>query len=1080
MNLAHWASGHRRSILFLVALLALAGLAAGLRLPVSLFPHVDFPRVVVSTDAGDRPADQMVIAVTRPVEQAVRSVPAVVGLRSTTSRGSAELSINFGWGSDMVAAMLQVESAVNQTLPSLPPGSAFTVRRMDPTVFPVAAYSLTSDTASLIELRDLAVYQLVPLLSAIDGVARVAVMGGHLKEYRVEVDPAKLAAFGLSFADVAGALSASNILQAVGRLEDHYKLYLLLSDTRIRALPDVENTVLRSGAAGLVRLSDIARVYPTTRPQWLRVTADGHDAVLVQIYQQPGGNTVRIVRDVRQRLDQYRDKIPAGVHVANWYDQSQLITESAKSVRDAILIGVGLAALVLLVFLHNLRITLVAILVVPSVLASTIVLLHVLHMSFNIMTLGGMAAAVGLIVDDAIVMVEHIVRRLREHKGEAARAIREAAMELTRPLAGSSAATIVIFAPLAFLSGVTGAFFKALSLTMASSLAISFLLAWLAVPLLAEHLLHARDAEQEDAGPVFRWIQTAYGRLLTRLLTRPAWVLVGVLPLLGAGWFAYHQVGSGFMPHMDEGGFILDYRAAPGTSLSETDRLLRQVEGILRAQPAVDTYSRRTGAQLGGGITEANQGDFFIRLKPLPRAPIKQVMDQVRSRIETEVPGLELEMALLMEDLIGDLTAVPQPIEIKLYSDDIAALHTTAPRVAETIRNIPGVVDVNDGVVVAGDAVNIIVDRDKAALEGMDPDTITHQLNAWLSGVVTTQVQEDLKQVGVRVWVPRAARQRTEQLRDIRVRAADGHSFPLRRVARVDVQTGQPQIVRDDLKPMVAVTARISGRDLGSTVRDVKAALDGPGLLPNTLYYALGGLYKQQQIAFRGLIAVFVAALALVFLLLLFLYEEFSAAVSILLAPLLATAAVFIGLWLTGIELNISAMMGMTMIVGIVTEISIFYFTEYHELRRMTPHRWEALIRAGQNRMRPITMTTVAAILALLPLALALGQGSAMQQPLAVAIIAGLLVQIPLVIVVVPLVYKLLARIQMDAPPHSPDRGLWTGPGPGREPDRAAVPGTDHLDGGHPGPGGDSRGNTVVLRDPGTRRGGDRLRQRSP
>ena len=1017
MNLAHWAAGHRRSILFLVVLLALGGIVAGLGLPVSLFPHVEFPRVVVSLDAGDRPADQMAVAVTRPVEQAVRSVPAVVGLRSTTSRGSAELSINFDWGSDMVAAMLQVESVVNQTLPSLPAGTVFTVRRMNPTVFPVAAYSLSSDTASLIELRDLALYQLVPLLSAVDGVAHVGVMGGQRKEYRVEVDPAKLTAFGLSLADVAGALSASNVLEAVGRLEDRYKLYLLLSDTRIRALGDVESTVLRSGDNGLVRLSDIATVYPATEPRWLRVTADGHDAVLVQIYQQPGGNTVRIVRDVRQRLDGYRDRIPPGIRVANWYDQSQLITESAGSVRDAIAIGVGLAAVVLLVFLRSMKIALVAILVVPAVLASTVLLLKVLHMSFNIMTLGGMAAAVGLIVDDAIVMVEHIVRRLREHKGaQPDLVVREAAIEFTRPLAGSSAATIIIFAPLAFLSGVTGAFFKALSLTMASSLVISFLLAWLAVPLLAEHLLHARDAEREDAGPVFRWIQAAYGRLMTRLLARPVWVLLGVLPLLGAGWFAYHQVGSGFMPHMDEGGFVLDYRAAPGTSLSETDRLLRQVEDILRADPAVDTYSRRTGAQLAGGITESNEGDFFVRLKPPPRAPIDQVMDRVRSRLQTEVPGLEVEMALLMEDLIGDLTAVPQPIEIKLYGDDVTALHASAPRVADTIRRIPGVVDVNDGVVVAGDAVNLVVDRDKAALEGMDPDAVTRQLKAWLSGVVTTRVQENLKQVGVRVWVPRSARARIEQLQDVRIRAPDGHSLPVRRVAHIEVQTGQPQIVRDDLKPMVAVTARISGRDLGSTIRDIKAALRRPGLLPHSLYYTLGGLYRQQQIAFQGLIAVFVAALALVFVLLLFLYEEFSAAVSILLAPLLATAAVFIGLWITGIELNITAMMGMTMIVGIVTEISIFYFTEYHELRRTTPQRWEALIRAGQNRMRPITMTTVAAILALLPLALALGQGSAMQQPLAVAIIAGLLVQIPLVIVVVPLVYRLLARIRMDVP----------------------------------------------------------------
>jgi len=1011
MDISHWASRHRRSILFLLVILTGAGIAAGFKLPVALFPHVDFPRVVVSIDAGDRPADQMIIAVTQPVERAVRSVPGVADLRSTTSRGSAELSINFAWGDDMVAAMLQVESAINQVMPELPAGARFSVRRMDPTVFPVAAYSLTSDTRSLVELRDLSEYQLVPLLSSIDGVAKVWTQGGEQAEYRVEVDPDKLSAYGLTFNEVATTLSASNVLQAVGRMEDHYKLYLMLSDTRIQSLNTVSSTVLRSGNNGVVRVSDIASVYPSTTPQWLRVTADGHDAVLVQVYQQPDGNTVQIVQDVEQHLTAYRNKLPSGVRIANWYDQSQLITASASSVIDAIAIGAALAAVVLFLFLRSVKITLVAILIVPSVLATTMLLLYVLHMSFNVMTLGGMAAAVGLIVDDAIVMIEHIIRRLRQRSNDLALTIRDAAIEFTPPLAGSSTATIIIFAPLAFLTGVTGAFFKALSLTMASSLVISFLLAWLAVPLLAEYLLVKSDAEHEDIGPQFRRILHGCERLLPRLLKKPWLVMLGVGPLLILGYVAYTQVGTGFMPHMDEGGFILDYRAPAGTSLTETDRLLRQVDKILQSTPAMATYSRRTGAQLGDGLTEANEGDFFVRLKPFPRAPIDQVMDEVRQRIEDEVPGLDIEMALLMEDLIGDLTAVPQPIEITLYSDKSDELMQTAPRVADAIGKIAGVVDVNDGIMLAGDAVNIVVDRDKAALEGIDPDAVTQQLDAWFNGLVATQVQQDIKLVGVRVWVPPAQRDRIRAIDDIWLRTPDGHRFPLQRIAHVTVQTGQPQITAENLKRMVAVTARINGRDLGSTINAVKQVLNKSGFLPADMYYELGGLYRQQQIAFQGLIAVFAAALALVFLLLLFLYEEFAAAIAIMISPLLATAAVFIGLWLTGIELNITAMMGMTMIVGIVTEIAIFYFSEYHELLRAGVDGHQALVQAGVNRLRPITMTTLAAVLALLPLALGWGQGSAMQQPLAVAIISGLLVQVPLVVLAMPVAYSLLQKV---------------------------------------------------------------------
>jgi CzcA family heavy metal efflux pump len=1012
MGVAYWAATHRRSILFFIVIVSLAGIGAGLKLPVALFPHVDFPRVVVSLETGDRPADQMVIAVTRPVEQAVRSVPGVRGMRSNSSRGSAELSINFQWGEDMVAAMLQVESAVNQALPALPAGTSFSIRRMDPTVFPVAAYSLTSETVSLIKLRDLAQFQLLPLLSSIDGVARVAILGGRQAEYRVEIAPEKLAAYGLTFQEVAQSVSAGNVLQAVGRMEDQYKLYLMLSDTRIHSLEDIKNTVLRSGTDGLVRLDDIAGIYPTTQPEWTRVTADGKDAVLFQVYQQPGGNTVKVVQETKARIQKYREKLPEGVTVANWYDQSQLITESAKSVRDAILIGIALAALVLLVFLRNMKITLIVILIVPAVLASSILLLSLLHMSFNIMTLGGMAAAVGLIVDDAIVMIEHIIRRLREEKGDLSPTIRNAAIEFTQPLVGSSAATIIIFLPLAFLSGVTGAFFKALSVTMASSLLISFLLSWLAVPLLAEHLISRKDTEKEDVGPVFRKIQLLYQTLMKHLIKRPLLVAFGVLPLIICGYFAYQQVGSGFMPHMDEGGFILDYRAASGTSLTETDRLLRQVASILQSNQAVETYSRRTGLQLGAaGLTEANEGDFFIRLKPFPRPPIGQVIEEVRTAIEHNVPGLEVEMALLMEDLIGDLTAVPQPIEIKLYGDQTDQLMAVAPKVADKISKIHGVVDVKDGIVLAGDAMKIIVDRDKAALEGVTPDEVTLQLQSWFEGTVTTNVQEGIKLIGVRVWVPVSDRETVVALDTIRLRAPDGHMFPLKRIAHVEFVSGQPQVTRDNLKRMIAVTGRINGRDMGSTVRDVRAALDSSGFLPPGVYYELGGLYKLQQIAFRGLITVFVAALALVFLLLVFLYERFSVAISILAMPILATAMVFAGLWVTGIELNITAMMGMTMIVGIVTEISIFYFSEYHELLNTGFDKKQALIQAGINRMRPITMTTLAAILALTPLALAIGQGSAMQQPLAVAIISGLLVQIPLVIIVMPIFYKSLSRM---------------------------------------------------------------------
>ncbi|MGI8432275.1 MAG: efflux RND transporter permease subunit [Chthoniobacterales bacterium] len=1001
MNLTAWAQGHARSILFLLGIGTLAGAVAMFSVPVSLFPQISFPRVRISLEAGDRPAKQMAVEVTTPIEEAVRAIPGVRGLRSTTSRGSAEISINFDWGEDMVAAILEAESEVNKILPTLPAGTTFSIERMNPTVFPVIAYSLTSSSHSLVELRDLALYTLRPALSTVPGVARVGVLGGRTEEYRVTVDPHKLQSFQMTLDEVAKALSAANVLVAIGRLEEYDKLYLVISDTRFKKFEEIEQTVLRSSPAGVVRLKNVATVEHSTAPQWTRVTADGRDAVLFQVYQQPGGNTVQIASGVKAKLAESGKQIPAGIKIANWYDQSDLIVASAHSTRDAVLIGIGLAAILLMLFLRHWKITLIAVLTVPAVLASTILLLFVFKMSFNIMTLGGMAAAVGLIIDDAIVMVEHIVRRVRAKglRGDAhaTERVEQAAVEFTSPLAGSSAATIVIFAPLAFLTGVTGAFFKALSLTMATSLVISFVIAWLAIPIISARFLSAEDGEEAE-GKIMPWVHRSYRRLMEKLLGRRALVLLFILPLLALGYLAYKNVASGFMPTMDEGGFILDYVSPPGTSLAETDRLLQQVETILQETKEVETYSRRTGIQLSGSLSEANIGDFFVRLKPFPRRHIEEVMDDVRTQIEAHVPGLEIETAQLMEDLIGDLTSVPQPIEVKLYSDDEEVLANLAPSVAEAIRKVNGIVDVKDGIVPAGDALNIEVDRVKAALEGMDPDAITKTVDAYLSGTVTTNIQRGPKLVGIRVWVPLPTRETMHKIENLLLRAPDGHVFPLKRVATLATVNGQPQITRDNLKRMVAITARISGRDLGSTAVEVKKLLDQPGTLPANVPYVLGGLYEQQQIAFRGLTIVLTAAVLLVFLLLLFLYESFGVAIAMMLTTLFAVAGVYIGLWITQTEFNITSRMGMTMIVGIVTEIAIFYYSEFRELEPSD----DRFIVAGINRLRPIAMTTFAAILALMPLALGIGQGSAMQQPLAIAIIFGLVFGMPLALVVLP------------------------------------------------------------------------------
>lgn len=1001
-----WFQAHRRSILLLFTLLTVGGSASVFRLPVSLFPATTFPRIVIDADAGDRPADRMVLEVTHPIEEAVRGVPGIRDVRSTTTRGTCEISATFDWGLDMVSKTLEVNAAIGQTKNDLPSGLTYEVRRMDPTVFPVMGLSLTSPSESLVSLRDRAFYELRPLLSSARGVARIVILGGRSEEYQVLLDPLRLVAAGITLDQVVRAVSASNVVQAVGRLQADEKLYLVLSDTRFTEREELAGVIVGRGPTGVVLLSDVATIEDSASPEWTRVTASGSPAVLVDVYQQPDGDTTRISREIADRVAAYRQRAPADLEIRTWYDQSELIRASAASVRDAILIGIALAVVVLLAFLRNWKITLVVSMAVPAVLTTTALLLQQFHMGLNIMTLGGMAAAVGLIVDDGIVMVEHIVRRLRAGEQHDHRSIPGAAREMFRPLTASSLATIVIFVPLAFLSGVTGAFFKALSLTMASALLVSYLFAALSVPVLSDLFLGAGDAARDDVGRVFRAVLSLYERVLRVLLRKRSILAVLVAGFLLLGWFSYRHVGSGFMPRMDEGGFILDYRAPAGTSLDETDRRLQLVEAILLETPEVDTYSRRTGLALGGGVTEANEGDFFVRLRPMPRRPIAVVMNDIRARIHARVPGLEVEFAQLMEDLIGDLTAVPQPIEIKLFGSDGGTLRHDAALVAAAIEPIPGVVDTRSGVVLAGDALDMKIDRVRAETLGLDADQVTHLARIALGGSVATEVQRGEKMVGVRVWTSLDARSRIDLLRQLRVETMGHTSVRLGRIADFSRVSGQPQITRENLASMVAVTGRISGRDMGSVIRDVKDAVNALGL-SSGVYVEYGGLYSQQRKSFRDLLVVLVAATALVFVLLVYLYETFRAPLAILSTALLAVTGVFSGLWWTGSELNISSMMGLTMIVGITSEAAIFFLDEWRGFAG-SGDLIESLVSAGRHRFRPILMTGLAAILALAPLAMGIGQGSAMLQPLAIAIISGLVLAFPLVVLVLPALLSLL------------------------------------------------------------------------
>ena len=1013
MSFAGWIEQHRRSLLFVAFALTLAGGFAAISLPVGLFPVTSFPRIRVEVSVGSMPAKQMLVDATEPLEAVARGVPGAQNVTSTTSRGSAEIFVDFPWGFDMNQALLAVDAAFAQELPSLPQGTTYDIIQMSPNaIMPFVSYALISKSVSPSNLRQLAQYQIVPLLTGIPGVRRVGVLGGQTPEVQVSVDANKLRAYGLTLADVSQALSQTNSIQAVGRLEDNDLLYLAISNNAFSSVKSVRDVALRTGPDGIVRLGDIAKVSMGVVPQWLLVDNNGQPAVTFDVYQQDKADSLTLAKEVQQRLDAFMKSQPASIQLFKWYDQTQLVSSSISALEEAILIGLVFAALVLLAFLRNWRVTLVAVLIVPMSVLITVMLLSTLGLTFNIMTLGGIAAAIGLLIDDAIVMIEHIARRTGvPGVADPHATVLSAAREFLSPLFGSSMATTIIFVPLAFLSGVTGAFFKFLSLTVASALIISFILTAFTVPLLARGIIDFEKFEDPAHGKE-TWLKRTHGRVLRKLFDRPLLILPGLAVLGVVGYFAYAHVGSGFLPKMDEGGFVLDYYTAPGTSLAETNRELGQVEAILRKDPYVYTFSRRTGAGLGGDLTESYQGDFFVRLiDPGRRPTIWKVMDAITNEVTSQVPGIDFDTHQLMDDMIGDMVGRRQPVVISLSAKDPSMLGSVANKVADAISKVPGIepASVNNGVVPAGDALDIHVDPAAAAMEGLTPADVASQVNQYLYGSVVTQYLGSVQDIGVRLWLdPPQNKLYRDELGNLPIRSATGKILRLATVARVTFVAGQPQLNRDNLAQIVPVTAEIGGgHDLGSTINAVKKVLDAPGMLPQGVYYTLGGQYQQQQEAVHGMIRVFSAALIGEIILLLFLYERFWLPVIIIASSLVSTGAVFIGLWVTGVELNITAMMGMVMIIGISTEMAIFLISEYQELERTMPPR-QALYEAALNRLRPITMSTLAMILALVPLGAAIsGSGDQMLQPLAIAIIAGALVQLPLVLLAMPVVVGL-------------------------------------------------------------------------
>ncbi|NOY37232.1 MAG: efflux RND transporter permease subunit [Chlorobi bacterium] len=1005
-GLSRFAVENKRAMIFTALLLSAIGFYLIYKIPEGVFPDATFPRIAVMVDYGLAPLKEMEMEVARPIEEAAMMVEGVRTVRTSISRGSAEINIDFQWDQDMFRAYQLVQAQVSGIQHALPPGVQLEVRRFTTSTYPVAGYSLTSDKLNLLQLRDLGIYTIRPQLASIPGVYNIEVMGGKQREFWVNLDPEKVAALHLDYRKIEEVLKASNTLEYVGRLNEANKLYLNIADNRFLSIEDIGKTIIRRDGATPVLLSDIARIEPALKETFIACESNLKPAVLITVIKQPGTNAVSIMKEVERRWKELEKTLPADVRISKWYDMTDFIRSSMRSVRDAILLGAFLTILILLLFLRRIRITLVTATIIPVALLITFIFIKLSGMNLSLMSLGGLAAAIGILVDNAIVVIENIERYMEQGKPKK-QAVVEATGEIIPPLLGATLTTLVVFVPLVFLTGVPGIFFRALATTLSIAIIVSMLLAVFLTPALAMVFI---STKKKSAGKVMPKIISVQQYTLRGLIRRPWITVILVLLFSAVTVYSYKKIPSGFLPEWDEGTIVHDYIAPPGSSIESTKSMLKSIAEYIMTIPEVKVYSLRTGRSLAHPRTHANDGDFVISLKKGHKRSSFEIMDQIREFDRTHEPRIEPELFQVLPDRLNDLSGEIAPIVIKVFGEKLPLIQETAAQIADSLEKVQGAVDVYKGFSRSEPELTIRVKAEAASRYGLTIGEVSQAVHMALWGDNVTEIMEGLKLIPVRVRYPKKDFNHLEKIRRMPIYLASiDRVLPLEEIADIRKVPGKTDIEHENLSQVVNVKAHISGRDLGSIISDVKVMLTHISLPPGVTV-KISGQYESQQQAFEELILILAFGILLVFAILLFEFRSFRTAGVILLGTVLSVSGVFLLLWITGIPLDISAFMGMIMIIGVVVNNGILLIDYAEKFLKETPDVAQALLQAGRVRMRPILMTMLATIFGFLPLALAMGEGSEMLQPLAVSMIGGMSLSMFLSLLVIPGLYWIVNR----------------------------------------------------------------------
>lgn len=991
----------KNPIAFVLLIILVGGAFSYKNLKTSLFPNVTFPKIKVIADNGEQPIDKMMVEVTKPLEEAVKKVEHISFVRSTTSMGSCEISAFMEWDSDIDLDKQQVESQIDRIKSELPPEIEITVEKMNPSILQVMGYSLVSDTKSQIELRLIAEYLVKPYLSRIKGVASVQVIGGKVKEYRIIPDEEKLRLLKISSMQLIDALKHTGFMKSDGYTSDYERLYLVVSDATLKNIREIEDLVLFNNSKRNIRVSDIARVEVAERNEYVKINADGRNVPLIAVMKQPGSNLIDVSDQVTAKVNELQKILPDDVVLKPYYNQSEFVHDSIRSIIDVLWIGLLLAIVVVVIFLRSLKASGVILVTIPMTLALTFIVMSILGYDFNIMTIGGIAASIGLIIDDAIIVVEQIHRTHEEFPGRAPGELVGKALSYLFPaMVSSSLATIVILIPFELMTGVAGAYFKILTMTMIMTLICSFFVTWICLPVI--YLFLSKDKAPVNVSMAHKvrthkWIEF--------FIVRPYISIVLILLLIIGIVLIMPKLPTGFLPEMDEGSIVLDYTSPPGTSLEETDRLLTEVDKIIQSIPEVLSFSRRTGTEMGFFITEPYSGDYLIGLKKDRQRTTDEVADDIRQKIESTLPSLTIDFGQVVGDMLGDLMESVQPVEIKIFGDNHEKLEEISRQVADSVSSVPGTADVFDGVVVSGPVVRITPKEGILKQYGISIEDLQVQTEAKIGGVVVGSVPEKEQFTDIRLIYPLNNRMPVEELKDLLVSTPAGDYFPLNRFADISIRSGLSEIQREDLQTMGVVTSRLDERDLGSVMKEIQAKLSGIKL-PPSYQIEYGGSYAEQQQSFDELLKILIISGLLVFLIVLFMFGSIKLSAIVVFISALGVSGGMAALFITGTPLNVGSYTGLIMIVGIIGENSIFTIQQFLTELKGSDVKG-ALIYAISARLRPKLMTATGAIVALTPLALGLGTGAQMHQPLAIAVIGGLLIALPLLLIILPGLLKL-------------------------------------------------------------------------